>query len=122
MSENLTQDPARNDAEPEQPTDVESTSEHDESVSDVVEADVQAITGGDVDADTLDTASDVDVDVTPAASTSRQGQLVASQCSQSIAGVWGCPLRWHPTAGHDLPLDDPQWVIDQIQQWVDQGG
>ena len=55
MSENLTQDPARNDAEPEQPTDVESTSEHDESVSDVVEADVQAITGGDVDADTLDT-------------------------------------------------------------------
>lgn len=53
---------------------------------------------------------------------SRQDQLVASQCSQSIAGVWGCPLRWHPTAGHDLPLDDPQWVIDQIQQWVDQGG
>ena len=75
MSENLTQDPARNDAEPEQPTDVESINEHDESVLDVVEADVQAITGGDVDADTLDTASDDDGDVAPAASTSRQGQL-----------------------------------------------
>ncbi|HQZ09266.1 MAG TPA: R3H domain-containing nucleic acid-binding protein [Ornithinibacter sp.] len=75
MSENLTQDPARNDAEPEQPTDVESINEHDESVLDVVEADVQAITDGDVDADTLDTASDDDGDVAPAASTSRQGQL-----------------------------------------------
>jgi len=27
-------------------------------------------------------------------------------------------LREHPDAGHDLPLDDPQWVITQITQWA----
>lgn len=50
---------------------------------------------------------------------SRQDQLVASQCSHAIASAWSRPLAWHPTAGHDLPLDDPQWVIHAVQQWVD---
>jgi hypothetical protein len=27
-------------------------------------------------------------------------------------------LREHPTAGHDLPLDDPDWVIGEIAQWL----
>ena len=45
-------------------------------------------------------------------------QLVSSQCSQAIAEAWGRPLHLHPFAGHDLPLDDPQWVIDQVLRWV----
>ena len=45
-------------------------------------------------------------------------QLVSRQCSQAIARAWGLPLRLHPWAGHDLPLDDPQWVIDAVVQWL----
>jgi hypothetical protein len=24
----------------------------------------------------------------------------------------------HPTAGHDLPLDAPDWVTEQIRGWL----
>ena len=47
-------------------------------------------------------------------------QLVSSQCSQAIAKAWGKPLHLHPFAGHDVPLDDPQWVIDEVLRWVDE--
>lgn len=48
---------------------------------------------------------------------SRQDALVRSQCSQAIASAWGAPVRFHPWAGHDLPLDDPSWVIEQVRTW-----
>ena len=44
--------------------------------------------------------------------------LVNSQCSQAIAGAWDRPLVFHPFAGHDLPLDDPLWVVEQVQRWL----
>lgn len=50
---------------------------------------------------------------------STQDQLVAHQCSEAIAKAWGSPLQRHPCAGHDLPLDDPQWVINEVLQWVE---
>ena len=60
--------------------------------------------------------------VAPAAPTlllgSQQDQLVSSRCSQAIAKAWGRPLHMHPFAGHDLTLDDPQWVIDEVLRWV----
>lgn len=46
--------------------------------------------------------------------------LVNAQCSRAIARRWGVPLVLHPDAGHDLPLDDPQWVVDQVRQWLAQ--
>lgn len=49
-------------------------------------------------------------------------QLVDSRCSGAIAKAWGVPVRMHPFAGHDLPLDDPQWVIDEVLRWVDGAG
>ena len=49
---------------------------------------------------------------------SQHDQLVSSQCSQSIAKAWGRPLHLHPFAGHDVPLDDPQWVIDEVLRWA----
>lgn len=52
---------------------------------------------------------------------SRQDHLVNARCSQAIAARWGCPLRWHATAGHDLPLDDAQWVVDEITAWYQSG-
>lgn len=44
--------------------------------------------------------------------------LVDPRCSKAIAQAWGCPLRMHPNAGHDLPHDDPQWVIEQVRDWL----
>ncbi|MEP6792309.1 MAG: alpha/beta hydrolase [Ramlibacter sp.] len=44
-------------------------------------------------------------------------RLVSAQCSRSLAARWNLPLRVHPGAGHDLPLDDPQWVLQQLAQW-----
>jgi pimeloyl-ACP methyl ester carboxylesterase len=46
--------------------------------------------------------------------------LVSHHCSQRMANHWGAPLRLHPWAGHDLPLDDPAWVVEQIAQWIRQ--
>lgn len=39
--------------------------------------------------------------------------LVSPQCSATLAHRWQVEMRIHPEAGHDLPLDDPAWVIQQ---------
>jgi pimeloyl-ACP methyl ester carboxylesterase len=40
--------------------------------------------------------------------------LVDSRCSRDLVARWDVPLVAHPTAGHDLPLDCPEWVIQQV--------
>lgn len=47
-----------------------------------------------------------------------QDGLVDVRCSRAVAQHWGCPLQLHPAAGHDLPLDDPAWVIARVQDWL----
>jgi pimeloyl-ACP methyl ester carboxylesterase len=47
-----------------------------------------------------------------------QDRLVNVACSRKIAALWQCPLRLHESAGHDLPLDDGGWVVQQIQAWM----
>lgn len=44
-------------------------------------------------------------------------RLVSPHCSARLAAHWELPLRLHPDAGHDLPLDDPEWVVQQIVAW-----
>ncbi len=41
-------------------------------------------------------------------------RLVSSSCSKQLAAGWQRPLAVHPSAGHDLPLDDPDWVIKAL--------
>jgi pimeloyl-ACP methyl ester carboxylesterase len=41
-------------------------------------------------------------------------QLVNVQCSKVLAKQWDCDIRLHASAGHDLPLDDPLWVVQQV--------
>lgn len=53
---------------------------------------------------------------------SQNDHLVNSRCSLAIAQHWHCALALHPHAGHDLPLDDPQWVIEQVRQWLQRAG
>ncbi len=49
----------------------------------------------------------------------QQDRLVDVQCSLTLAHHWGCAIRLHPTAGHDLPLDDGVWVSQQVKDWLD---
>lgn len=44
--------------------------------------------------------------------------LVDPECSRVIATRWCRELRVHPTAGHDLPLDDGPWVAAQVADWL----
>ena len=49
---------------------------------------------------------------------SRRDGLVHPRCSHSLARRWQLPIREHPSAGHDLPLDDPDWVVAQLSAWL----
>jgi pimeloyl-ACP methyl ester carboxylesterase len=49
---------------------------------------------------------------------SQADRLVAPECSAAIQSKWQLPLKRHPWAGHDLPLDDGDWVVTQLQEWV----
>lgn len=43
--------------------------------------------------------------------------LVSPHCSRRLAHRWSLPLRLHPWAGHDLALDDPDWLLQEILEW-----
>lgn len=47
--------------------------------------------------------------------------LVDPRCSADLAARWRLPCAQHPSAGHDLPLDDGPWVAEQVRAWVDGG-
>ncbi|MEN9304004.1 MAG: hypothetical protein RL264_2433 [Bacteroidota bacterium] len=49
---------------------------------------------------------------------SKMDKLVCSQCIQRVHNVFGGTLIWHETAGHCLPLDEPNWVAIQIKNWL----
>lgn len=44
--------------------------------------------------------------------------LVHPDCSWQLHRRWGTPLRTHEWAGHELPLDDPQWILDTVRAWM----
>jgi pimeloyl-ACP methyl ester carboxylesterase len=44
---------------------------------------------------------------------SKADRLVDWQASQRMANLWQVPLLLHSSAGHDLPLDAPAWVLQQ---------
>ncbi len=45
--------------------------------------------------------------------------LVHPDCSKAIADAWKIPLRRHAWAGHDLTLDDPQWTLRVVDEWLE---
>ncbi|MES2149496.1 MAG: alpha/beta hydrolase [Pseudomonadota bacterium] len=51
---------------------------------------------------------------------SRTDRLVDVACSQQLAQAWQLECALHPTAGHDLPLDDGAWVADKVARWLRQ--
>ena len=50
--------------------------------------------------------------------TSREDALVDTSCSRQLALNWHTAFAEHPTAGHDIPLDDGPWVARQVRLWL----
>lgn len=50
---------------------------------------------------------------------SARDALVDARCSLQLAAQWDASLAVHPTAGHDLPLDDAAWVLAQLRLWLE---
>ncbi|WP_374433847.1 alpha/beta fold hydrolase [Inhella sp.] len=48
----------------------------------------------------------------------RADQWFDWRISQAISRAWGAALRVHPEAGHDLLLDDPDWVARSLAEWL----
>lgn len=49
---------------------------------------------------------------------SGKDKLVAPSCSLRLAQEWNASVAVHPHAGHDLPLDDGNWVAVRIRDWL----
>ena len=49
---------------------------------------------------------------------SENDSLVSVNCSKTLARRWHTALHLHPSAGHDLPLDDGPWVALQVRAWL----
>lgn len=49
---------------------------------------------------------------------SLQDRLVDNRCSQELARRWHADAAFHPSAGHDLPLDDGAWIAQQVGAWL----
>jgi pimeloyl-ACP methyl ester carboxylesterase len=43
-------------------------------------------------------------------------RLCSPFCSEKLAEVWNLKLKTHPNAGHDLTLDDPDWVVNVLKE------
>ncbi len=52
--------------------------------------------------------------------TSLKDRIVDSRCSKAIGERLGsiAQMKFHSTAGHDLPLDDPKWLATQLLEFV----
>ncbi len=49
---------------------------------------------------------------------SRHDRLVDVRCSRRLASARQCALAEHPNAGHNLPLDAQEWVVQQVLGWL----
>lgn len=49
---------------------------------------------------------------------SEHDALVDHSCSHQLARHWTTAFAEHPTAGHDLPLDDGLWIARQVGRWL----
>ena len=43
---------------------------------------------------------------------------IHNDVERRLAAQWATAFAEHPTAGHDLPLDDGAWVARQVGDWL----
>ncbi|KYG63112.1 alpha/beta hydrolase [Bdellovibrio bacteriovorus] len=41
-------------------------------------------------------------------------RFVAPECTLQLAKAWGLETRMNAEAGHDVPIDNPRWLIEQL--------
>lgn len=56
-----------------------------------------------------------DLKVSTLVLSSLKDDFTDSRCSDDLAKHWGAKQSVHPEGGHDLPLDDPEWVARQVR-------
>lgn len=44
-------------------------------------------------------------------------RMVDPECTEAMVRLWDLDPKTHPWAGHDLPLDDPDWVVAAVGDW-----
>lgn len=49
---------------------------------------------------------------------SENDRFTSSHCSERLSDRLGAPVVRHPTAGHALSVDDPDWIVDRIAEWM----
>jgi pimeloyl-ACP methyl ester carboxylesterase len=49
---------------------------------------------------------------------SQQDRLTNPQCTWELARRFKAPVIFHDKAGHDIPLDAPEWLATEIHRWV----
>ena len=49
---------------------------------------------------------------------SKADRLCKYSCSVKLSALWDCKLKLHQSAGHDIPLDAPEWLIAQIKEFI----
>ncbi len=49
---------------------------------------------------------------------SLRDRMVAVAASRHLGEAYHWPVHYHPVAGHDLSLDDPDWVISELADWL----
>jgi pimeloyl-ACP methyl ester carboxylesterase len=49
---------------------------------------------------------------------SRRDRLVSPRCTRDLAAFYSGAVLEHPWAGHDLPLDDPDWLCERLVTMV----
>lgn len=49
--------------------------------------------------------------------TAARDPLARPVCGERLARHLGAPLVQHPSAGHDLPLDDGPWLAERVRAW-----
>ncbi len=52
--------------------------------------------------------------------TSVADRMVSTRASEALAQQFHWPLRQHASAGHDLPMDDPEWLVTHLSVWINQ--
>jgi pimeloyl-[acyl-carrier protein] methyl ester esterase len=49
---------------------------------------------------------------------SQKDHMVDVRCSKALAERLHATIKFHPEAGHELPLEDPDWCLKQIVAWA----
>lgn len=48
----------------------------------------------------------------------KKDRLCSYECSVKLHNLWGGQIEIHPKAGHDLPADDPDWLVEKISSFA----